>query len=97
MYNRVVTLCFGMVVLCKARFKNETACFQTHLFTFLTSDKGLNRVLPGQLACDNQGAMAKVSALATLNRTTDMSNSLSSYVFKALGIKAFEGKIARYW
>ena len=35
--------------------------FQAHLFTFLTYNKHSSQMLPGRLACYNQGAMAKVT------------------------------------
>ena len=32
------------------------------MFTFLTTDQPSDQVLPGELACDNEGAMAVVSS-----------------------------------
>ena len=43
------------------------------MFTFLTLEEASNHVLPGQLACDNKGAMAKV----TLN--TDIFRQMAPY------------------
>lgn len=58
------------------------------MFTFLTLEEVSNHVLPGQLACDNKGAMAKV----TLN--TDIFRQMAPY-FRYL--EASSGAHAPIW
>ena len=46
---------------------------QAHLFTFLTQESYRSEQLPGQLACNNQGAMA------TITRDTELFQQMGPY------------------